>query len=121
MKRAVLALLLLVGAAPAFAEPVPQDSLATTRLSCLRTAGAKPGAVTYCNCFAEQASKTMTRAQFVAMEEKVRRQTEAGTPNDQLPAKVPEYGKLVQACGRQATTAVDRSDSALGEAVKSGK
>jgi hypothetical protein len=117
MKRVVLTVLLLLGAAPAWAEAVPQDVLATTRLSCLRSAGAKPGAVIYCNCFTEQASKTMTRAQFNTMESKIQAQTTAGTPNDQLASKVPEYAKLVRACSRQAETNVENSaSSALSNA-----
>jgi hypothetical protein len=118
MTRLVLTALLLLGAAaPALAEPVPQDVLATTRLSCLRSAGAKPGAVIYCNCFTEQASKTMNRAQFNTMEEKIRAQTASGTPNEQLASKVPEYGKLVSACSRQADINVENSSaSALSNA-----
>jgi hypothetical protein len=100
MKSLLLSLLLLT-AAPAFAEPISKDTLKETRLTCLRSAGAKPGAVTYCNCLADQASKNLTSAQFTTMERRISELSAKGTSGTQMAVQIPEYGKLVQACGQE--------------------
>jgi hypothetical protein len=106
MKRFVLSLLLLA-ATPAFAEPLSSDTLKQTRLTCLRSAGAKPGAVTYCNCLADQASKNLTSAQLTTMERRISELSAKGTPGEQMAAQIPEYGKLVQACGRETSGRIE--------------
>jgi hypothetical protein len=104
MKSITLSLFLFAAAAvPAFAEPVSNDTLKETRLTCLRSAGAKPGAVTYCNCLAEQASKNLTSAQFTSMERRLSELTAKGASGDQMAVQIPEYGKLVRACGRETS------------------
>jgi hypothetical protein len=103
MKRLALSLLLLT-ATPAVAEPLSNDTLKETRLTCLRTAGAKPGAVTYCNCLADQAGKNLSSAQLASMERRIGELNAKGTPGDQMAAQIPEYGKLVQACGHETSS-----------------
>jgi hypothetical protein len=101
--RHFLLALLLVTAMPAVAQTLSSNTLKETRLNCLRSAGAKPGAVTYCNCVADQASKNLTPAQLTSMERRISELTAKGTVGDQIAAQVPEYGKLVQACGQETS------------------